>query len=334
MTTNNDWQLIQTQLNDKKLTPIISNRVLQQAVFGADDGAMQLWLKKIAMYPLADSNLSRVSQFRQVNYKSRKPMVKEYLEALNRAVLRAHPSQDTARQEQLKIEAQTRPFSDFVLHDVLCLNLDPYQDNPLTLLARLELPLYITTSPHSFIEEALKRWGKEPRTEVYAWREELQRDLKPEYRFDPDFEPSEATPLVYHLHGIDDCPDSLVLTEDDFLGFLVNVAQDIKNPDVVPSVVRYALSSSLLLLLGYQLHTWDLRVLLHGLIQRHQRRERSFTVQFVPPDMPNVTNHAEYCNYLQGYFEQTTFEVHWGDTLVFLQELWERKSNPVVDDEW
>ena len=38
------------------------------------------------------------------------------------------------------------------------------------------------------------------------------------------FKPSPQTPVVYHLHGHRSVIDSLVLTEDDYLDYLVNMS--------------------------------------------------------------------------------------------------------------
>lgn len=82
-------------------------------------------------------------------------------------------------------------------------------DDPLLILAGLPLPIYITTGYHDFIEAALRRAGKEPRSEVCRWHRGL--DSIPSV-FVNNYEPSTAEPLVFHLLGRDDRPDSLVLT--------------------------------------------------------------------------------------------------------------------------
>jgi hypothetical protein len=103
--------------------------------------------------------------------------------------------------------------------------------------ADLPVRVVLTTSPYTFIEDALRRAGKTPRTEVCRWRKELD-SIEPV--IDGDYRPSALEPLVYHLHGLDAYPDSLVLTEDDHLEFLVNVCQGQGNnaADRVHALVR------------------------------------------------------------------------------------------------
>jgi hypothetical protein len=45
---------------------------------------------------------------------------------------------------------------------------------------------------------------------------------------------SDTLPLVYHLHGVQEFPESMVLTEDDYLDFLAEIAMDPRciRPDV------------------------------------------------------------------------------------------------------
>ena len=50
-----------------------------------------------------------------------------------------------------------------------------------------------------------------------------------------------ANPWVFHLHGSDEDPASLVLTEDDYVDFLVSTQRD---PEVLPHYVLRALSNT------------------------------------------------------------------------------------------
>jgi SIR2-like protein len=42
------------------------------------------------------------------------------------------------------------------------------------------------------------------------------------------FTPTVQTPIIYHLHGHKSVPESLVLTEDDYLDFLVAMSRDLR----------------------------------------------------------------------------------------------------------
>lgn len=82
-------------------------------------------------------------------------------------------------------------------------------DDPLQVLANLPFRVFLTTSPFTFLEAALEKAGKTPRTTVIRWRQSL-RDLidatideVPAGRDGRDF------PLVCHLFGLDSYSNSL-----------------------------------------------------------------------------------------------------------------------------
>lgn len=320
-----DWYFITEQIYHKKIAPVISNQVINKSLFGGDN-VVRAWAERIN-YPLADGdNLTRVAQFLSVTRQDATRAKSGYLHFLKQSLLDVAQKAPDASQgflDQVKSELRGLTFSQLAIERLNQPDFKQETDNPLSLLAALDLPVYLTTSHHHFMEAALKAndEDKTPRTEVYGWREGLEENIPPDFRTDSDFEPDEQNPLVYHLLGIDDHPDSLVLTEDDYLEFLVNVTQDF-NTDVIPSTVRNALSSSLLLLLGYDLHAWDLRVLLQGLIKGKPLRPRSFAIQLIPQD-DNVKNASQFQEYLQKYFGQVRFDVFWGDPQDFMKALWE-----------
>jgi hypothetical protein len=184
--------------------------------------------------------------------------------------------------------------------------------DPLLTLAEFPLPIYLTTGYHDFIETALKRAGKAPRTEICRWHKGLESIPSV---FEGDYLPSKDEPLVYHLHGSDTYPDSLVLTENDYLEFLVAIAQEMgRGTDPIPKRVRQAMADSSLILLGYGLQNWDFRVLFWGLIKPRPLQHASVAIQLVPGE--------EEKRYLQEYLRrEAKFEVYWGDIGEYLQEL-------------
>lgn len=319
-----DWYFVTEQIHQKKFTPIISDQVINNALFGGDD-VVRAWADKIN-YPLADNdNLTRVAQFLSVTREDPTRAKYSYLQFLKQSLLnlaRAEPDADQAFLDQVKSELRGLTFSQLATERLHYPDFEEERDNPLGILAQLDLPVYLTTSHHHFMEAALKATGKTPRTGVYCWREGLEEDIPSELRSDPNFKPGVQTPLVYHLFGIDDHLASLVLTEDDHLEFLVNVTQDF-GTDAIPSPVRNALSSSLLLMLGYDLHAWDLRVLLQGLIKGKPLRPRSFAIQLIPSEEDHIKNTDQFQEYLQKYFGQVRFDVYWGTPQSFMKTLWE-----------
>lgn len=187
--------------------------------------------------------------------------------------------------------------------------------HPLLILADLPLPIYITTDYHGFLEMALRHANKTPRTEICRWHNDL-RELPSALA--AGFEPTAKEPLVYHLHGFDEYPDSLVLAEDDFLKFLVACTQNVgRDTDPIPKRIRRAMSDSSLMLLGYGLSNWDFRSLFWGLIEPRTRRLTSvLSMQLVPSDLEE--------RYYQKYFAHYDFNVFWGSVQDYTQKLYQQ----------
>jgi hypothetical protein len=138
-------------------------------------------------------------------------------------------------------------------------------------LAALPFGLVINTSPVLGIGEAFAT--VKPGTVVdYYDRTAPMRPTLPD--------PSVDEPLIYNLYGSLEHPDSLVLSDDDRLDFVVSVITD--NPPV-PAKLRSALrdESRSLLFLGFSLDQWQLRLLVHVLAKAH-RRYKSFALELEP----------------------------------------------------
>lgn len=135
-------------------------------------------------------------------------------------------------------------------------------DEPHGVLARLPLPVYITTNYDDYMVRALEASSKAPIQELCRWNSVLQE--RPSMLGQgSDFAPTAQQPVVFHLHGHLKAPESLVLTEDDYLDFLVNISQE---QDLIPARIRRAFRETSLLFLGYKLADWDFRVLFRSLV--------------------------------------------------------------------
>jgi hypothetical protein len=327
-----DWAFIAKKIDEKRFVPILSNRVIQDTLFDAEgaEGVVRAWADSID-YPLADGhNLTRVAQFLSVTRQDPAWAKFRYLQFLKQSLFESARGESGADQsflEGVRNEIRTLTFSKLAAKRLNHPDFGQGRETPLSILATLDVPVYLTTSYHLLMEDALKAVGKTPRTEVYCWQQGLEQNIPPECASDPTFEPGINTPLVYHLHGVDIFTDSLVLTEDDHLEFLVNVTQDFREVDMIPSTVRNALTNGLLALLGYELHAWDLRVLLQGVIKDSALRPGSVAIQLMPGQAQGIKNSAGFQQYLQKYFGQVNISVYWGDPHTFVETLrkeWEK----------
>jgi hypothetical protein len=194
---------------------------------------------------------------------------------------------------------------------------------PHGVLADLPLPIYITTNYDDFMTRALRSRHRNPSRELCRWNS-LLRD-RPSV-FDPGSgtEVSVANPVVFHLHGHDEVTESLVLTEDDYLDFLVNVSRD---PQIIPRRIERALAGTSLLFIGYRLADWDFRVLFRGLIgslERSLGRIR-IAVQLAPePSSSEGITQDQVLTYLEEYLGRDDVRIYWGKASDFVQELKER----------
>lgn len=307
------------RINQGKVLPFISNNLCNELVFGNNDELIEGFAEYLD-YPRPDKkDLTRIMQYQSVMLKA-DPEVKAddvyikevYLDFLKKA-LASIADEDAVEELQEEANLDKLTFSE-VADRLDFPRFDEGQKNPFLLLADLPLPIYLTTGYHTFMEAALQKAGKKPRTEICYWNKRL-KSVPSVFETDKSYQPSPQEPIVYHLHGLDKYPGSLVATEDDHLDFLVNISQDW---DGIPLPIRQALADSSILMLGYGLRNWDFRVLFRGMIKTSidQRRPKSVSIQLQGDDQEK--------NYLQNYLNQEAeFEVYWGDALHFMQELWQ-----------
>jgi hypothetical protein len=339
------WEELCTRIKSGTVIPIVSNAVHVDRIFAAllgklgdsgdpaDDAPVQTidellaesWAAEIG-YPLFDSHtLARVAQYQRLKSGDDEQARRTYLSFLKRALLelaeRADPA-NAATVSALRTQQHERRFSDLAAELDLPGDTSP-DDDPLRILARLNLPIYVTTSPYDFLERAIRAEGRTPTTQICG----SVRQLQPEHQIDRDFEPSPQTPVVYHLHGLEEYPGALVLSEDDYLDFLVRVTQPIDSQrPVIPLYLTEKLAECTLLLLGYRLQDWDFRATFRGLIRAKETPRRPFSVaiQLSPREQRDAANPTEAERYLTEYFRLANFRVEWSDSGTYLRDLWQR----------
>lgn len=195
--------------------------------------------------------------------------------------------------------------------------------NPLAVLARLPLKIYITTNYDNYLFDAIaQQEGRSPVLRVCTWKPGLVEELG-ELNDRGGSRPTVESPWVFHLHGHWDYPSSLVLTEDDYLDFLVNLSRDER---LIPSVVEAGMSQASLLFVGYRLGDPNFLVLYRSLISRVDKsgNAKDVAVQLPPQEEIPKGREDDVRNYLKRYFENQNVDVFWHDLRQFLGELGER----------
>jgi SIR2-like protein len=290
--SDEDWEELLYAIKDKKCTPFI----------GA--GACAPWLplgSEIARdwaskhdYPLGDSHqLARIAQFLAI---------KEDNDMYPKNILN-------------RILKEKRP-PDF--------RLEEHRDTPYVVLADLNLPIYITTNYDHFMEAALKSKGKDPVSEFCRWNKAGEAGgIISVFDREKQYMPREARPLVYHLHGIIDKPQSMVLTEDDYIDFIVALSS---NNDIIPPAIRQLMTTSPLLFIGYSLEDINFRTIFRGIVDYLGARYQlaSMAVLLTPKGVAeNKQNEAQ--KYLERYTRKMfNIRVYWGTANEFSSALRKR----------
>ena len=347
------WPELCRRIDSGQVIPIVSNNVYYEQIFDIDgDGILGMsqeetnqqgwsleeqladaWAEEIG-FPLEGRHkLARVALYNRVVKSSDDRGTKTaYLRWLKEALLilaEDDPQVKPDALEEQQTEVEQSSFADIAVELGYPRSVKG-QPDALAQLARLKLPIYVTTSGFDFLERAILANGRTPRTQICFWKGEPLRYTDESHRTDYDFEPSPERPLVYHLFGLEAYPESLVLTEDDYLDFLAAIAQDShQQQPLLPLYLRQALTQSSLLLLGYQLRDWDFRILFRGLINATPSGLRmiNLAIQMNPDEQQWVVAADDIKRYLQGYFEekekQLNFTVAYDTTAAFVNRLWE-----------
>jgi hypothetical protein len=121
----------------------------------------------------------------------------------------------------------------------------------LNALAQLDFPLIVTTNYDQLFETALTGATKQPRKLVYN----PDKVGTPAWRVG-----STQEPIVCKLHGDVDNRPSIVITDTDYIQFVLRMS-DPMPLDPIPITVRSRFTSSPILFLGYSLLDFNLRLL-------------------------------------------------------------------------
>jgi hypothetical protein len=289
--TDNDWDVLLSRIRDGRCTPFLGAGV-NYGLLPLGGAIAREWAIG-EQFPLkASDDLPTVAQFLAVKYTDQMLPKERMLQRL-----RHEPAPDFGQPDP-RLEC-------------------------LTLLADLPLPIYLTTNYDNFMCRALAHAGKLPRRDICRWNAAL-RQRPGVIGGGSRYEPDAANPLVFHLHGADDCIESLVLTEDDYLDFLVSVS---RNQKLLPPRVQRALTDASLLFIGYRLRDINFRVIYRGLVQSMDGslRRLSVTVQMTPPD-DHTGDPVAAEQYLSRYFDDLNVRVYWGTAADFARELRRRWS--------
>jgi hypothetical protein len=184
---------------------------------------------------------------------------------------------------------------------------------PHGVLAQLPISIYLTTNYDSYMADALRSQPlpRDPRVDYCRWNDALTG--RPSV-FDGGYTPSVANPLVYHLHGYG-VPESVVITEDDYLEFLANMTRR----SLLPAAVESALQVNTCLFLGYGLADWNFKILFQAL---RSHLSGMNVISIYPPRDPAQFDKVR--RYYERQYSRIDARVYWGTAADFCKELHER----------
>jgi hypothetical protein len=334
-----DWTDICRRIKEGSIIPVIGNAVRNDGIFdwwlsasgigtangpepglSVDEFLAQEWSAVIG-YPLLDTtNLARVALYNRARSKDPEEAKVNYLQFLKQILLVLADKDPVVRDQVPALEKQIGrlSFSELVI-ELDYPRFTPEREDPLRCLARMPLPIYITTSYYDFMERALEAAEKSPRTQICFGLGE-PANLDPDHKTRHDLVPSVKEPVVYHLFGWERYPSTMVLSEADYLDYLMRIIQDTNtsNP-IIPLYMQSALKASTLILMGYRMQDWDFRVLFR-LIRQSEQKRFAMLVQMNPEQLAGNLKSSEVRSYLEDFF-RGIFSIHWGNPDEFVYRL-------------
>ncbi|WP_143175093.1 SIR2 family NAD-dependent protein deacylase [Cryptosporangium aurantiacum] len=198
---------------------------------------------------------------------------------------------------------------------------------PHSALAGFPLPIYLTTNYDDYMASALAAVNRKAVTGLCPWA--ATGRSRDDVSLPRDAEFTVPQPLVYHLHGSFHSARTLVVTEDDYLEFMLNLARDQRSQyrRLLPGPLYPAITHRPLLFVGYSLHDWTFRALFHGLFKATARVQwrRHVSIQLLPPLSDRRRETAQHAKtYLERYLAHWNISVYWGTAESFFAELTRR----------
>jgi hypothetical protein len=304
------WQALIDGIQTEMCTPVVGPGVVDR-ILGSRSEIARRWVERwqAPINPHNRTDLSKVGQYLTVRVAQRHPEV-ELLKYLMTELRDRYKG--VLPEEMLKGGNPER-----ALLEVWRLQHANDPHDPFRIIAELRAPIFITTNWTGLLEEALRKVGKQPVVRSFDWTTETVGETQ-----HLDEEPSVERPLVYHMFGRLENPETLVLSEDDYFAWMkswIERRNEIRN-------VGTALTRRSLLFLGYELDDWDFRVLFQG-IQcfggRDQTKKRQHVGVQLSPDSQLMESDAAQ-EYLESYFGLATVRIFWGETREFLRKLQSR----------
>ncbi|MGC1377643.1 MAG: CHAT domain-containing protein [Anaerolineales bacterium] len=322
--SGSDYETEIRYISRERCTPIIGPGLLE-SLLGPSADIARAWAEAFhyPMSPYDRDALPKVAQYLATDKGDAVPF-DEYEEAVQR-VLRKNFGAELPPEMLTKKWVETDVLAKAIGAKRRAANpLDAYR-----VLAQLPFPLYISANPDRLLEDALEEAGRKPEVMVSPWNARLA-SRKTVFDLQPGYEPSAEHPLVFYLFGRWNDRGSLVLTEDEYIKYLIGFTS---NKAFVPEQVRLALSDTLLLFLGFETEEWAFRVIFHSILAQAGSgllgQYAHIAAQIEPQD-ENTLEPLRARRYLEKYFiKGANINLFWGradDYLAGLMQKWQENN--------
>jgi len=141
-------------------------------------------------------------------------------------------------------------------------------------LAELNFPIVCTTNYDTLFETALYQAGKTPIVSSYSnQRHTVTKD------YVEDITPPTTNPFIFKIHSdLDDPTQSMVITDEDYIQFILRMITSNGQNDPIPLVFRSHVPIWPMLFIGFSLLDYNLRLLFKLLSWQRQSPGRSYSV--------------------------------------------------------
>ncbi len=321
------WQDLAGRIKVGKIIPILSNSLRDERfmrLFGQPETSLAAFISENwaasekVNYPMNDSdNLARVAQYHQVKARNPEKAKRDFLDFMVQGLI-GYAVDSDKRAAAIIEEKNLDKTPDLLFADLVSeLGYPPLEageEDLMALMAKLRLPIYITTSYYDFLERALIADGrKRVRSEVCTWSGQttmIDREHLPS-----KVEPTADEPLVFHLFGMERYPHTMVLSVDDYLNFLVNIFLRETDPKTsgsegaeppIPGYLWALMVEWPLLIMGFHLHDWDFQVLYRVVTAKLGKldHDSGVIIQVEPDESSGFTDAGKAKTYLEEYFSR------------------------------
>lgn len=316
---------LHTRIARQKCTPIVGSGVAgEDDVLPSRQAIARQWAlaRQMPLSITSQGDLASVAQFVSVEDRGGTQLARDELDQLLRRALRVKFAKALG-----ELNWRQGKLHDLVRAVGLHQRQSASGNDCYSLLARLDLPVYVTTSWTYLLEDALVDLGKMPVIRHFNWygrRFDVEEDDELE-EFSPE------RPLVYHLFGTLEVETSLVLTEDDYFAWFRQWIKQTDKGAGIPDYVKPPLVENSLIFLGYEFDDWEFRMIFHaikGFEGESLRKDASHVGVQLRPETLRIEREAAQ-EYLESYLSNAKIDIYWERCGAFLRELHE--SRPVDD---